>query len=141
LYRNSPLQALRFYRRALAIDGGDGIAADRYAFVAMTVRRPAVVRDAIAVASGYLRRNAADVTVRMDRAMCYRAIGDAGNALADFDTVAKATRDIRALAFAGYAARALGRPQQARRFWQAALAIQPRFPAALDGLSRMEQTR
>lgn len=141
LYRGQSAAALRYYRRAMAIDAADGVAVDRFAFVAMTSHDSGALADAIAFATAYLSRHEVDEVVRMDRAMAYRATGDADRAMSDFADVGARTRDVRALTFAGYAARAAGRRERARAFWRSAIALAPGFPPALHGLQRLERVR
>lgn len=136
LYRAHPATSLVYYRRAAWIDPGDGVAVDRFAFVAITLRNRRVLSDAIALATWYLHTYPTDSIVRMDRAMAYRSIGRTRDALNDFAIVGARARDPRALTFAGYAARQLGATARARELWRTALALQPNFPAALHGLAR-----
>jgi tetratricopeptide (TPR) repeat protein len=136
LYRAQPAGALRYYRRAILVDGDDGAAADRLAFVATMVRDPNALAGAVRATTVYLHAHPDDDLVRMDRAMAYRAIGDARAAMDDFAIVGAHTGDPRALTFAGYAARRLGRRSLARRFWHAALTLHPGFPPALRALER-----
>lgn len=136
LYRSRPLAALSFYRRALWFDSGNGVAADRFLFVAMTLRNLQELRSGIELASRYLTLDPADDAVRMDRAMAYRVTGQPERAMLDFAIVGRRTRDARALAFAGFAAESIGRSRLARGFWRTALAFAPRFAVAkraLDG--------
>lgn len=141
LYGAQPFSALRYYRRAAWIDPSDGVAVDRFAFVAMTTHEPAALREGIGLASSYLRRRGDDDVVRMDRAMAYRALRDPGRALEDFAAVGRRTRDVRALTFAGYAAAAVGQSVRARALWRSALALAPGFPAALHALTRLRTAR
>ncbi|MEO6835921.1 MAG: hypothetical protein ABI231_08455 [Candidatus Tumulicola sp.] len=136
LYRARPSLALQYYRRALWLDANDGTAVDRFVFVAMTLREGGALRDGIAVASRYLERNPDDDVVRMDRAMAYRATGRPAQAVTDFATVGRRTKDARALTFAGFAAEEIGQRDRARAFWHSAVAIDPGFPAAQHALTR-----
>ena len=136
LYRSDSKRALDYYRRALAVDGDDAAAADRFAFVAAMTRDVRANAEALREASAYLRRHPDDAIVRMDRAMAYRAAGYSGAALADFSLVGALTNDPRAFTFAGFAAERSGDPRLARRMWRAALALQPGFVAAKRALGR-----
>jgi tetratricopeptide (TPR) repeat protein len=136
LYRGDPARSLEFYRRALVADPDDGAAVDRFAFAATSLRDRAALAEAIGRACDYLRRHPEDTAVRMDRAMAYRRFGDARRALADFALVGARTADPRALTFAGFEARGLGESNLARRFWRSAVAVRPRFPAAVRALER-----
>jgi len=139
LYRGNLTGAMQRYERAVWIDPDDGVAVDRYAFVALSTHRRIEMIDGVRVASAYLRRHASDGTVRMDRAMTYRALGETRRALADFREVGHCCADVRALTFAGYAALALGERKQAASLWRAALALSPNFVAARHGLARLER--
>lgn len=136
LYRSRPADALHYYRRALWFDGDDGVAVDRFAFAASLSGDRADLREAVACATRYLAGNAGDAVARMDRAMIYRRLGRAAEALDDFATTGIQTRDPRALSFAGFEAAALGDRGRARSLWQAALAVAPAFPAARHALQR-----
>jgi tetratricopeptide (TPR) repeat protein len=141
LYRAKPLSALRFYERAVAIDPQNEVAVDRYAFVAMTTHAAPAIAHSIRFASAFLRAHPDDAVVRLDRAQAYRASGHFGEALQDFARVGLRRRDPAALAFAGYAAYATGQAATARRYWRAALELQPDLPAALDGLKKTRRQR
>ena len=136
LYRADSRRALDYYRRALAVDGDDGAAADRFAFVAAMTRDPRANAEALRETSAYLQRHPDDSIVRMDRAMAYRAAGISRGALEDFSLVGARTNDPRAFTFAGYAAQRSGDAPLARRLWRAALALQPGFVAAKRALER-----
>jgi tetratricopeptide (TPR) repeat protein len=136
LYRSKPESGLRYYRRALWVDAGDGVAVDRFLFVAMTLRDGTALRDGIRAASSYLEENPHDDVVLLDRAMAYRALGQSADALADFSLIGSRRADARALTFAGYEARALGRSILARSLWRRALRIDPRIVAARHALER-----
>ena len=69
--------------------------------------------------------------------MAYRQADDnLQAALSDFAVVGARTGDPRAFVFAGYAASRCGNAPLARRFWRAALALQPGFIAARRALER-----
>jgi tetratricopeptide (TPR) repeat protein len=136
LYRAEPGRALEYYRRAFEVDGDDGAAVDRFAFVASMRRDPRTNAEALRETSAYLERHPGDTTVRMDRAMTYRAAGIMRGALADFSLVGAWTGDPRAYTFAGYAALRCGDASLARRLWRAALTLQPGFAAAKRALRR-----
>ena len=100
------------------------------------LRDRTTLAESLSETSAYLQSHPGDNVVRMDRAMTYRAAGDANGALADFALAGTRTGDARALTFAGYAAERLRERSLARRFWRAALAAQPGFPSALRALER-----
>jgi tetratricopeptide (TPR) repeat protein len=134
LYRTQPSRAITYYRRAVSIDSGDGTAVDRFAFVALTERDRVAMRTALEVCSRFLGRNPNDWTIRFDRALLFHAAGNARRAEADFAMVGRAEHDARALAFAGFAARASGREHAARAYWRTALSLSPKFAAARHAL-------
>jgi tetratricopeptide (TPR) repeat protein len=124
-------RAERYYGRAVWWDRDSQVAADRFAFVGFQLRTPAALDAAIAVASTGLRRSPKDWQLRLDRALCLQAKGDLVSARADFAAAAEIRRDPRLLHFAGWAALRSGDPHAARRYWRAALRIDPSFlPAA-----------
>lgn len=137
LYRSQDARALRYYARALAIDADDGAAADRFAFAAMLSRDPQAIAASLRETSAYLARHPEDATVRMDRAMAYRAAGQLPAALADFALAGAQTGDARALAFAGFTAERLRERALARRYWRAALSARPGFLPARRALARL----
>jgi tetratricopeptide (TPR) repeat protein len=141
LYRAQPSRALAYYQRALWLDPTDAVAVDRLLFVATTIRDRDALRVGIARASTYLARRPNDNVVRMDRAMAFRAIGQPARALEDFARVGRDARDVRALAFAGFAALAIGRPREARAYWRAALTLAPQFVVARHALARSDLER
>jgi tetratricopeptide (TPR) repeat protein len=134
LYRGSATEALGYYRRAIETDPLDGSAVDRFAFSAVSLRKPMLVRDAIELSSQYLRRRPDDDVVRMDRAMAFRLLGNWKNAADDFARVGKRERDVTALTFAGYAARALHDDKRATALWREALGVNSTFRAARRAL-------
>jgi tetratricopeptide (TPR) repeat protein len=136
LYRAEPGRALEYYRRAFLVDDDDAAAVDRFAFVASMRHDPRANAEALRETSAYLGRHPGDATVRMDRAMAYRAAGLMRGALADFSLVGAWTGDPRAYTFAGYAALRSGNTPLARRLWRAALTLQPGFVAAKRALDR-----
>lgn len=136
LYRARPACAFRYYRRAMWFDSDNGLAVDRFVFVAMMTRDRAALDEGVGLASTYLRRHPDDSVVRMDRAMVYRAAGRNARALLDFAIVGRHTHDARALTFAGFAAKSIGQRARAKTFWLAALAFAPGFPPARHALDR-----
>jgi tetratricopeptide (TPR) repeat protein len=140
LYRGSAVDALGYYRRAIVTDPLDAAAIDRFAFGAVSLRTPALVRDAIELSSRYLRRRPDDDVVRMDRAMAFRLLRDWRHAADDFARVGERDRDATALTFAGYAAEALRDEKRAAALWREALAVDPGFRAARRALNAPERT-
>lgn len=140
LYRGSAADALIYYRRAIAADPLDGSAVDRFAFGAVSLRKPALVRDAIELSSQYLRRRPDDDVVRMDRAMAFRLLRDWRHAADDFARAGERERDATALTLAGYAAKALHEEKRATALWRQALVFDRSFRAARRALNKTEDT-
>ncbi len=140
LYAGRPSTALGLYRRALGFDDRNPVAADRFAFLAMSQRRPALWREAREALGLTLRADPANSAIRMDRALLERKLGDFRVALRDFARVGRAARDPRALAFAGFCAQRLGRTRRAVALWRETLALAPGFVPALDGLRRVRES-
>lgn len=134
LYQSDQGRALQFYRRALFFDPGNATAVDRYVFVSMMAHRPTLLARAILVGSAYLAKHANDLTILMDRALCEDLLLRYRSAESDFARVGLASRDPRALVFAGYAALREGRRARAHRWWRAALAVSSGYPPALRAL-------
>ena len=98
LYRADPARALVYYRRARAVDGDDGAAADRFAFVATMMRDARVNAEALRETSAYLQRHPDDAVVRMDRAMASAPRDSCvERSVIDFSLVGARTNDPRAL--------------------------------------------
>ena len=134
LYQGDTARALSFYRRALTFNSQDEVAADRFAFVSMTLHRPTNLREAIAVATRFLNVAPSDSVLRMDRALCEWRLRNDRAAESDFGMVGVQRNDPRALVFAGYAALRDGKGADARRWWRAALGIRARYVPALRAL-------
>jgi len=137
LYRARAKAALCYYRRALWLDRSSSPALDRLLFVAMTIRDRAALRDGIARAKSYLLANPGDDTVRLDRAMAYKLLGESARAWKDFAVAGYRLRDPRALTLGGYEAKAAGLDVQALRLLRSALVLAPEFPPALHALTRV----
>lgn len=135
LYAGRPFEALAYYARAVRMNPRDGVAVDRFAFAALTLRNEAAVDESIHLATAYLRTTE-DRAVRLDRAMAYRARGKYANALADFSRAGVSDGDVTALTFAGLMAMRLGRRSEAIVWWRRAVAVAPRWLPALRALRR-----
>ena len=127
-------RAERYYQRALWWDPGSTIAADRFAFASFQLRTPAALAAGIAVASGALARAPGDWQLLLDRALCLQSAGRLREARADFAHAAEIRRDPQLLHFAGWAAFRSGDASAARRYWRAALQIDPTFAPAVLAL-------
>lgn len=141
LQAGSVERARTFYMRALRVDPGSALAAERYAFFGLFVKRGPDLRASIAAATAGLARDPADEALRLDRALCENALGDARAALRDFETLARAHSDVRYAEFAAQAARRSGEPARARAWFRRVLQLDPRFAAARRALARSEGTR
>ncbi len=136
LLRGRPGVALAYYRRAIWVDPLCAVAVDRFAFVATTTHDRATMTEAAAYATRFLDEQPHDTVVRLDRAMAWRALGRAREALEDFVAVARSGGDARAFAFAGVEASDLGERALARSLWRSALRSWPRMPLAAHALAK-----
>jgi tetratricopeptide (TPR) repeat protein len=141
LYKSEPTRALAYYRRAMSIDSADDAAIDHFAFAALIGRDASVERVALEACSKILLQKPNDWTVRFDRALLFRSVGELQRAEEDFAAVGRAKRDPRIMAFAGFSARSLGRQAQARQFFQTALRFSADFQPARRALDREHQVR
>lgn len=141
LSRSDPVDALRYYRRALTIDGDDGLALDRWLFTLTMLRRRAALRSAAEAALPYLHRHPDDGVVRWDLAVALRALGRDREAMAQFAHVGARQRDARAWVFAALAARNAGDVRAARTMLSSALALNPDFAVARRALRRLDGAR
>jgi tetratricopeptide (TPR) repeat protein len=133
-----PVRALAYYRRAIRVDSADGVALDRFSFGALLQRDKSTMQLAIRLCSEFLQRNPNDRTIRFDRALLFRAIGNLERAEFDFAIDGNLGRDARALTFAGFIARSAGREHAARLYWKRALSYRPNFLPARRALSRLD---
>jgi tetratricopeptide (TPR) repeat protein len=141
LSRSAPADALRYYHRALAIDGDDGLALDRWLFTLTMLRRRSSLRVAAQAAVPYLHRHPDDSVVRWDLAVALRALGFDREAMTQFAEVAVRQRDARAWVFAALAARNAREFRAARRMLSTALALNPDFAVARRTLRRLDGAR
>ncbi|HEY1680756.1 MAG TPA: hypothetical protein VGF98_03860 [Candidatus Tumulicola sp.] len=135
--RAQPVSALAYYHRAIRVDSADGVALDRFSFETLFQRDQPTMRLAIRLCTGFLQRNPNDRTIRFDRALLFRATGNLERAEFDFAVDGNLARDARALTFAGFIARALGRGHDARSYWKTALSYSPHFLPARRALSSL----
>jgi tetratricopeptide (TPR) repeat protein len=141
LYGRNPERALPYYRRAIAVDSANGVAVDRFSFASLMQRDRSSMNVATTICTNFLQRHPDDWTVRLDRAMLFRAVGDLVRAEQDFAVAGRAGRDAQAMSFAGFTARALGRHAEERRYLNAALSYAPGFEPARNALSKARATR
>jgi len=97
--------ALRSYRKALALDPGSTLAADRLAFELALVHRRSAAAEAITVATAALQRHPSDPALLTDRAFAELQLHDARAARADFARAGVLARDSRYTALAGHVER------------------------------------
>jgi tetratricopeptide (TPR) repeat protein len=125
-------RAERYYGRAVWWDPGSAVAADRFAFVGFQLRTREALDAGITVAGNALIRSPDDWRLLLDRALCLQAERRFSEARADFARAAEIRSDPQLLHFAGWAALRGGDASAARRYWRAALRIDPAFaPSAL----------
>jgi tetratricopeptide (TPR) repeat protein len=129
--------AVRYYRRALAVDGSSTRAADRLAFY-LTMRRAAGDAEAaIGVATAALERTPHDPALLADRGLAEQRLHRWAAAETDLGNAGQAGQDPRYDHLAGRVALRRGDLAGARRYFRIALALDPAFgPArvALQGL-------
>jgi tetratricopeptide (TPR) repeat protein len=125
------------YRRAVEVDPGNEVAADRYAFAALLSHRRSEVEDGIRIASLGLAAHPDDAALRMDRALCLQRMKRFASAETDFRRVALQTRNVQALAFAAADARKLLRPAQARELLLLAARVDPHYAPVQRDLREM----
>lgn len=125
-------RAERYYRHAVWWDPGSAVAADRFAFVGFQLRTREALDAGITIAGNALVRSPNDWRLLLDRALCLQAERRFIEARVDFARAAEIRRDPQLLHFAGWAALRGGDARSARRYWRAALRIDPSFaPSAL----------
>ncbi len=136
LYRSQVTRARSYYARALWVDSGSAVAADRFAFFGMEQRTPKALAESIAVSSRFLQVDGQYVNVLLDRALCYQILHEYDKAAKDFTRAAKVSGDPRYFTFAGWAALRSGQRSRARALWIAALRRNSRFMPARRALEK-----
>lgn len=107
--------ALRSYRKALVLDPGSTLAADRLAFQLALAHRPAAAAAAVAVASTALVLHPQEAALLADRAFGELQLHAWRHASADFARAGALTRDPRYISLAArLAVRPGERPQRSR---------------------------
>lgn len=134
LYQGNGFRALGFYARALFFDRDDATAADRYVFVSLMLGKERFRKAGLEMATEYLARHD-NPNVRLDRALCERALHLDVAAERDFVAVARLEGDARSYVFAGYSALRQNQRARARGWWRSALALHPGYVPALRALS------
>lgn len=80
----APHAAQVYYERAIALDGSNSIAVDRYIFLMMQKHTPAAARRAVQVATTYLTGHRDNAVIFADRALCRLVLRDYPGARRDF---------------------------------------------------------
>lgn len=132
-----PQQALAYYHRALVLDRGSTLAAERYAFTGLLIKSRSSLESAVAIASEALREEPGNEAILTDRALCLNSLGRFHDAMRDFEQLARKTDDARYYEFAAQAARRAGERRRARALFIAVLERRPGFPAAERELARL----
>jgi tetratricopeptide (TPR) repeat protein len=136
LQRGRIERASLYYSRALILDTGSSIAADRSAFAGILLRSPQALDAAEQAASLGLATHPDDADLLADRGLCYQLERRYAEAAHDFGRAAHLRGDARLYHFAGWDALRAGNPRAARTFWRAALAADASFTPARLALSR-----
>jgi tetratricopeptide (TPR) repeat protein len=129
--------AIRYYSRALAVDGASIRAADRLAFYLALRRAPGDAQAAIAVATAALARVPADPALLADRGFAEQRLRRWSAAERDFARAGAAGHDPRYDHFAGRIAQRLGDETRARSLFAAALHSDPAFGPARTALAEL----
>jgi tetratricopeptide (TPR) repeat protein len=138
LYRGDVRSALVRYERALALSPDSQTAADRYVFLSMQQNTARSLHSGIEEATTFLARHPGNATLLSDRALCYLHEHDYALAQADFERAASGV-DAQGYVFAGWAAWHAGRVHVARRLWEHALLLRPRYRPAVIALEEHSQ--
>ena len=131
--------ALAKYEIAVRIDPSSAAAADRFAFTAIRMHQPALLRRAVRFIDIALAPRASDPMLGLDRALCLHALGSYAEAAAAFSAVGVRTRDARALMFAALDLERIHRGAEARSLLKSAVALDPGFMPARHDLLRSEE--
>lgn len=129
--------AVRYYQRALGIDGRSTIAADRLAFYLAMRRGPGDAQAAIDIATAALARTPDAAALLADRGLAEQQSRRWAAAQRDFAFAGHVARDARYEHLAGRLAIARGRTQEARHYFRLALAHDPHFDPARAALASL----
>jgi tetratricopeptide (TPR) repeat protein len=127
----------RAYGRALFLDRGAVVAADRLAFVLWVRRRPGDARRGFDIASQALRYAPHSVALLADRGFAAQRLGRWRDAEGAFAQAAAIGHDPRYAHLAAHMARRLGDRAAERRHLRAAIAIDPTYAPARALLVRL----
>ncbi len=127
--------AVRYYRRALAIDEHSVLAADRLAFDLDMRRGPGDAQAAIDVATAALKANPDNPSLLADRGLAEQRLRRLAEAEQDFASAGEIARDPRYDHFAGRVALTRGREREARRYFRTALERDAHFDPARAALA------
>lgn len=131
--------AVAKYELALRIDPNSSTAADRFAFAAIRMHHPVLLRQAVRFIDIPLARHPSDPILELDRALCLHALGSYSEAAAAFFAVGLRTHDARALMFAALDLERIHRGAEARALLRSAVAFDPGFMPARHDLLRSEE--
>jgi tetratricopeptide (TPR) repeat protein len=130
--------AERFYQRALVIDRGSIVAADRLAFALVMQHTKKDERSAIAIATAALSLHESDVLLA-DRALAEQLLRRWADAARDFARAGAIAKDARYESFAGRLSLKAGNADAARKHFVLALRDDPGFAPARAALERMRR--
>jgi tetratricopeptide (TPR) repeat protein len=122
--------AVRYYGRAVRLDAGSAVAADRLAFFLLVRRRSGDAARAQSIADAALSAAPADPALLADRAFAERRLGRRAAAERDFAAAARTGRDPRYAHLAARIAAERGDRAAARSHLRTALELDARYAPA-----------
>jgi tetratricopeptide (TPR) repeat protein len=141
LQSGNPRRAQSFYDRALRIDAGSVVAAERFSFVALMLRDRNSLQRGVAVASRAFATDPSNEALLVDRALCWNALRSYREAARDFEALAVRTSDARYFEFAAQTEKRAGNTARAARLFATVLALVPRFVPARRELALLREKR
>lgn len=139
-FQGQTRHALAVYSRAIALDGNDAVALDRYLFSALLVHDDGALREAVAAGERYMRRHPQALSVEFDVALDEQRLHRYGAAAAHFEATGSRTHDPAAFVFAALDV-AASQPARAIRLLHAALRMDPAFAPARRDLTILARGR
>ena len=119
--------ALRAYQRAVWLDAANPIGAERLSFAAYLADDKAAERQSITLADALYRSRAASDALLVNAGLCALRLHNVAAAHRALVAASVHSHDPVVLTLAGWTARAVGAPMQARVLWYRALRITPKF--------------